>query len=354
MRGIRRLPGLELTGCADLRTDVAHRRAVDVGTRAYGSVEALLADDEVDVVLDLTPPAAHEDVNLAAIAAGKHVYSEKPLAATLEGAARVGAAAKSRGRVLGCAPEVFLGSAGQTARAAIDRGEIGDIIGAAAFVIHSRLEEWHPDPRAFFAKGAGPALDVGPYPISALINVLGPATHVASMSRIGTPTRRVTSPGRVVDEVPVTVPTHVVGAVGFESGALASVMLSFDVWPDHQRRGTLPPLEIYGSLGMLSMANPDTTDGDVRIRLHGDGDWRVLRPVVPEVGPSGRVVGGFRGLGLADLAGALRGEPHRTHWSLAYHVLEILTALEQGGPAGAVRDIRSRCERPAPVTAWWL
>lgn len=354
VRGLRALPGLEVVRCASRTVEKARRRATEMGITAGGSVDDLLADDAVDVVVDLGPPAAHEPINLAALAAGKHVYSEKPLGIDLATATRIGEAAEASGRLLGCAPEVFLGSAGQTARAAIDDGIIGDVIGGSAFVVHSRLEEWHPDPRAFFAKGAGPALDMGPYFVTALVNLLGPATHVSGMSRIGTPTRTVTSPDRVLDEVPVSVPTHIVGAIGFESGALVSVMLSFDVWPRRDRSRTLPFAEIYGSKGMLSLVDPDTTDGDVRVRLHEDDEWRVLPPVLPGVGPAGMVTGGFRGLGVADLAGALSGRPHRTHWSLAYHVQEILSALERTGPDGEVVTIGSRCERPSLVTEPWL
>jgi predicted dehydrogenase len=351
--GIRVLPGVRVVRVADVDLERARRRAEELAIPAQGTVDELLRDPNVDIVVDITPPQAHEATNLAAIAAGKHVLSEKPLATSLAAAKRVGEAAEAAGVKLGSAPEVFLGSAGQTARQAIDRGDIGEIVGASAFVIHTRLEEFHPAPLAFFSPGGGPALDMGPYFVTALVNCLGPVSRVGAMSRVGRETRPVTSPGRTTDSVDVTVPTHIVGALKFESGAMASIMLSFDVWPRRDRSRTLPFIEIYGTEGALSLADPDTTDGDVLIKMNADDDWRVIPPALPSVGPRGLVTGGFRGLAVADLMGALDGEPHRTHWSLAYHVLDVLLALEESGTDGSLRDVASRCERPAPVTTPW-
>ena len=350
--GMRSLPGLEVAACADVNRDAARARALELGIPRAASVDELIADPAVDVIVNLTPPTAHEQVNLAVIAAGKHVFSEKPLATGVDGARKTIQAAEAAGVLLGCAPEVFLGSAGQTARRAIDDGLIGEPIGATAFVEHTRIEEWHPAPGPFFSPGGGPALDMGPYPLSALVNCLGPVERVVAMSRIGSPVRSVTSVGRDRDEVDVTVATHDVGALRFAGGAMASVMLSFDAWPATDGSRTLPWVEIYGTRGTLSLPNPDITDGDVRFRGPRDAGWQVLTPVLPTVGPAGLVWGGFRGLGIADLQQALEGGSHRTSGRLALHLLEVELALTNAGPDGTIHVVENSCDRPDVVTRW--
>lgn len=345
LTGMSRFGGLRVAGCADADQPRADAAAARYGIRAYPSVAALLADPDVAVVVNITPPQAHAEVSAAALRAGKHVYTEKPLSATLREADEVMAARVAAGCRLGCAPDTILGSAAQTARAAVDRALIGDPIGAAAFVTHSRAEEWHPDPGFLFRAGGGPLLDMGPYYIASLVNCLGPVTEVMAMARIGATPRQVTAPGRLTDTIDVTVATHASGVLRFASGVIGTVLMSFDIWSQD-----LPFVEIYGTAGRLRLPDPNGFDGDVLVKLNDDTDWRRADPVIA---PSGRADTDdqmLRGMGVADLARSLAGEPHRTSAEFGYHVLDVLESIERSSREGTEASLKSTCERPAPLT----
>lgn len=346
-RGLGRFDALRIVGCTDLDPALAAAAGKRYGVRVFDSAEALAAEDSVDILVNLTPPLAHETVTRALIQTGKHVFTEKPLTASFASAVPLVDEAAKRGVLFGSAPDTFLGSAGQTARAAVDGGLIGEVIGASAFVTHSKAELWHPDPSFLFARGGGPALDMGPYYIAALVNLLGPVSSVYASARIGSTQRPVSTPGRRVDSVEVSIPTHASAVLDFESGASATVLMSFDVW-DHE----LPFIELYGSKGTLSVPDPNNYDDGVRVRLHGDEAWTALSPVI----------GGFttgvpaddhplRGPGVADLAAAIRGEPLRCSAEFALHVLEALDAIA-GGTDG-VKKLTTTCARPEPTKETW-
>ncbi|MFG3254563.1 Gfo/Idh/MocA family protein [Streptomyces sp. NPDC048172] len=344
VKGMARFPRLSLTGCADLDHARAVKAAAEHGIAAYDSVEALLADPDVDIVVNITPPVAHAAVTTQAIRAGKHVYVEKPVAATVAEAEPLTALAQERGVRYGSAPDTFLGSAAQTARAALDDGAIGTPVGATAFVTHSRAETWHPDPTFLFAPGGGPGLDLGPYYLTHLVNLLGPIATVSGLSRIGAPVRTVTSPGRTVESIEVTTPTHAAAVLGFTSGVIGSLQMSFDVWNHH-----LPFIEVYGTEGTLSLPDPNGFDGDVRVRRNLDAEWTTLPPVLPPSGPLDMEVQMLRGSGVDDLAGAVDGAPHRASAALAFHVLEALEAVERSSTTRQVVELSSTVGRPAPM-----
>lgn len=243
----------------------------------------------------------------------------------------------------GSAPDTFLGSASQTARKALDAGRIGTPIGASAFIGHSKAETWHPDPRFLFQPGGGPVMDMGPYYFAILVNLLGPVRSVTAASRIGAPTRTVTAPERAVDSIEVTVPTHAGAVLTFASGVIGTTQMSFDVWDTD-----LPFMEIYGTEGTLSLPNPNHFDGDVRLRRHGETEWRVLEPTVGPFGAVGTREQARRGLGVRDLADAVEGGPHRANASFAFHVLEALCAVDEASRQGRVVELDSTCDRPRP------
>lgn len=344
VQGMARYPRLRLTGCADLDHARALKAAAEHGIRAYDSVDALLADPDVDIVVNITLPLAHAAVSAQAIAAGKHVYVEKPVAATVAEAAPLTAMAGGSGVLFGSAPDTFLGSAAQTARKAIDDGLIGQPVGATAFVTHSKAETWHPNPGFLFAPGGGPGLDLGPYYLTSLVNLLGPIATVSGLSRIGAPVRKVTSPDRVVESIEVTTPTHAAAVLGFASGVIGSLQMSFDVWNHH-----LPFIEIYGTEGTLTIPDPNGFDGDVRLRGNHEEQWRTLPPVFPPSGPLDMEVQMLRGAGVDDLAGAVDGAPHRASAELAFHVLEALEAVETSSRTRQVVELTSTAERPAAM-----
>ncbi|NUU21990.1 MAG: Gfo/Idh/MocA family oxidoreductase [Streptomycetaceae bacterium] len=344
VRGVERFPELRIVRVADVDPDRAKRGAELVGPAAkYGTPEELFADPAVDIVVNITPPTVHAPVTEAALRAGKHVYVEKPITTDLAVARRQLALAAELGLTLGGAPDTFLGSGGQTARSVIDAGTIGEPVGATAFVTHSRAEIWHPDPTFLFKPGGGPVLDMGPYYITQLVNCLGPVAEVYGKSRVGAPTRTVTAPDRLVDTIDVETDTHANAVLTFASGVLATLVASFDIW-DH----SLPFIEIYGTLGTLDIPDPNTYDGDVKFRLHGQDAWTVVPPVVPVQGPADSFEHQLlRGPGVADLAASLRGGPHRASAPLALHVLEVLDAITASGARGTPLAMTTTCERPA-------
>ncbi|MEZ0076103.1 Gfo/Idh/MocA family protein [Planotetraspora sp. GP83] len=341
IQGMRRFAGLEVVRCADIDGSRAERAAKQAGLSVWGSVEELLADPAVDIAVNITPPSVHAAVTMAALDAGKHVYVEKPLAATLPDAAGVLARAEATGRRLGVAPDTFLGSACQTARSAIDQGLIGRPVGVTAFLTHNRAETWHPDPTFLFKPGGGPVLDMGPYYLSWLVTCLGPVMEVIGATTTGSRRRQVTTPGRLVDTIDVEVATHASAVLRFASGAVGTAMMSFDVWDAH-----LPSIEIYGTQGTLSLPDPNGFDGDVLLKRWDSEGWRLLPPVTPPGGPDEQRL---RGRGVADLAASLSTGVQRATGALAYHVLEVLTAIETSSRERRVVVIGSTCDRPEPV-----
>ncbi|MGP4043871.1 Gfo/Idh/MocA family protein [Streptomyces sp. 2A115] len=336
-------PELEIVRVGDIDVARAKQAATDHNIPAWGDDTELYADESVDIIVNLTPPVHHARTITTALEAGKHVYVEKPLATTVEEGRYVLDAAARSGRVLGSAPDTFLGSASQTARKAIDAGLIGTPIGVSAFISHSKAEAWHPDPRFLFRPGGGPVMDMGPYYFAILVNCLGPIQTVTAASRIGAPVRTVTAPNRAVDAIEVTVPTHAAAVLTFASGVIGTMQMSFDVWDT-----ALPFMEIYGTEGTLSLANPNHFDGDVRLRRHGDTEWTVLEPVVELFGAVGTREQARRGLGVRDLANAVEGGPHRANSSFAFHVLEALCAVDEASRQGHVVELASTCDRPQP------
>ena len=342
--GLRREP-LELVACADLDLNRAEQKAAEHSVPRACSPDELMADPDVDLVVNLTPPLAHADVSLTALRAGKHVWSEKPLAATLEQARELVAAAEETGLRLGCAPDTFLGGGLQTSIKLIDDGWIGDPVAGAICVSEVGYEHFHPDVAAFYGPGGGPALDLGPYYVTALVAMLGPVARVTGLSRATFSERTILTGPRRGQPIPVQVPTHLTGALELASGALVTVLMSWDIASTH-----LPFLEIYGTDGSLSSGNPDLFDCAPLVRRAGEEELRLPPPAPGEL-PWSPIPLAFdgnvgRGIGIADLAESIQtGRPHRASAELALHVLEVLLALARGGGI----DIESRCERPAPL-----
>jgi predicted dehydrogenase len=327
---------IELAACADLDADRAAALSARGGFPAVAP-DALLADPNIDIVLILTPPAAHARVARAAIAAGKHVYTEKPLAVTRDDAAAMLSEAAAAGVRVGAAPDTFLGGGLQTARAVIDSGAIGTPIAVSATVAHLGPEGWHPNPGIFYARGGGPLLDVGPYYMTALVSMLGPITAVTAVGRGAGSERLIGSGPRAGETVTAEVPTTVFATLAFESGVVGGLTASFDaVWSE------APHFEIHGTAGSLVLGDPDQFDGEVRYRPRGAKAWEDI-PLQFD-GSVGR------GIGLADFIDAIRtGRPHRASGELAFHVLDVLLAIETASTSARTEHVTSRVERPAPL-----
>ncbi|MEA2418134.1 MAG: hypothetical protein QOE60_340, partial [Thermoleophilaceae bacterium] len=351
--GLGRLGAIELVACADLDVTRAEQKAAEHHVPRACSPQELMEDPNVDLVVNLTPPLAHAEASLAAIRSGKHVWSEKPLAPTLEAAREVVDAADDAGVRLGCAPDTFLGGGLQTSIKLIDDGWIGEPVAAVAMVSEHGYEHFHPNVAPFYGPGGGPALDLGPYYVTALVAMLGPVARVTGFARATFPERTILTGPRLGQRIPVQVPTHVTGALEFASGVLATVLMSWDIWATH-----LPYIEVYGTEGSLAVANPDLFDGVSEVRRCGVEELRLPPPVpggVPwmpfPLAHDGDV---GRGIGIAELAESIQaGRPHRASADLAYHVLEVLRAFEQSANPIGQMEIETRCERPTPLPMTW-
>lgn len=329
-------PGVRIAATADL--DPARAAAVAErfdGCRAL-TVDQLIADPDVETVLNLTTPTAHAEVALAALRHHKNVFGEKPLAPGMEDASRIVAAATPSTWV-GCAPDTVLGTGVQTARAAVDAGRIGRPVAAAATWVSSGHEAWHPNPDFYYSEGGGPLLDMGPYYLTSLFHLLGPVKRVAGASSRPRSVRRIASGPRAGEEIPVEVDTHVTGVLEHVDGAISTVTFSFDAAATQAAA-----IEVHGETGTLCLPDPNCFDGEVTLRGPGQDAWST-------VPTSAGYERGGRGVGLLDfVTGGARSDG-----SIALHVLEVMTSLLDSAHTGERIELTTTAERPplVPLTA---
>lgn len=330
---------LELVACADLDEKRAHSQAEKYGIPKSCSVDELLADNDIQLIINLTIPKAHASVCIQALEAGKHVYTEKPLAVTCEEGKQILEIAKKNNLRVGSAPDTFLGAGIQTAIHLIEQGEIGIPIGASAFMINRGHEHWHPNPAFYYDVGGGPMFDMGPYYLTALVSLLGPIERISGSTRISYPERTITSEPKAGTKIQVITPTHISGTIDFASGAIGIITTSFDAFG-----GTsLPPIEIYGSEGTLLVPDPNTFGGSIKLRKRDEKEF-VDVPLLYGYSQNSR------GLGVADMAQAIiDGNKHRANGNLAYHVLEAMYGFHDSSNNGTHYKMESMCERPAPL-----
>ncbi|PZE75813.1 Gfo/Idh/MocA family protein [Curtobacterium sp. MCBD17_019] len=331
------LPGLRLTAVADVLEDRAAAVAAAAGVQAL-AVDDLLTSPDVDVVLNLTIPAAHASVATRAVAAGKHVYGEKPLALSTAEAAPVLEAAARAGVRVGSAPDTVLGTGIQTARAAIDDGLIGTPVGAAVAWSAPGHELWHPAPGFYYQPGGGPLFDMGPYSLSSLVTFLGPVARVSASATRSDRRRTIGTGPAAGTDIDVSVDTHVVAILEHVDGSVSTVTMSFEVWATRA-----PLFEVYGTAGTLGVPDPNRFSDPVSVFVAGSDAWREL-PVAGGYADAGR------GHGLADMAHAIAtGRPHRASGALAFHVLDVMESITRAAAEHRVLEIASRVERPEPV-----
>jgi predicted dehydrogenase len=341
---------LAFTACADIDATAAERQARRFAIEAR-SPKALLNSDDVDIVLNLTIPEVHAEVSLAAIEAGKHVYTEKPLATTFPDGLAVVAAASAKGLRVGVAPDTVLGAGLQEARALVDSGAVGRPLTGLAAILGHGMEHWHPNPGFFFRPGGGPVFDMGPYYLTALVTLLGPVASVQAAGQIGFTERTVTTPGSAIlgRTIRVETLTSVQGLLDFASGAQVTFLASWDVW-----RHSVPPIELHGETGSLRVPDPNWFGGDPKI-ARGREDWQ-------DIETQGRTFGvanwprdkpiraNYRGLGLADMArGILDRRPHRANGEIGLHVLVVMAGLVTAATERRAVTIEQTCERPPPL-----
>ncbi|NKL59573.1 gfo/Idh/MocA family oxidoreductase [Rhizobium leguminosarum bv. viciae] len=350
IRGAARSSQINVRSVADIREDAARSQASAMGV-GYATIDELLADPSIEIVINLTVPNAHADVSRRILEAGKHVYSEKPLTVSVEQAQALLHFADERGLRVGCAPDTFLGASHQACRALLDEGRIGKVLGGAASFLSRGMEAWHPNPDFFFKPGGGPVLDLGPYYITVLVNLLGPVRTVTATASTGYPTRRIGSGDRADEEIIVETPTSYSALLTFESGARFTLDASWDVWK-HQRS----PIEIYGTEGSLLVPDPNFFGDEPKVSQRAE-EWQAVDISAFAFGDrnrtlrTGREVADHRSIGVVDMALAIKnGRPHRASGELALHVLEVLLAIGRSARESQVIEVGSRCERPIPVS----
>ncbi|MFF2094233.1 Gfo/Idh/MocA family protein [Paenibacillus sp. NPDC058174] len=329
-------PSMEIVACADLDVARAVAKGEEFGIRGC-SVEELLADPDIQLIINLTIPQAHAAVCLQALEAGKHVYVEKPFTVTREEAQQVLELAERKGLLVGSAPDTFLGGGIQTCVKLIEDGWIGQPIGATAFMMSGGHESWHPAPEFYYQKGGGPMFDMGPYYLTALVAMLGPISRVTGSARISFPERTITSQPKHGQKVEVEVPTHVAGLIDFAAGAVGTIVTSFDV----KGGSVLPHIEVYGSAGTLRVPDPNGFGGPIRLCRAGSNEW-------VEIPLAFGFTDNSRGIGAADMAKAIQsGRKHRANGNMAYHVLEAMHGFHDASEQGTHYVMKSTCERPA-------
>lgn len=340
--------GVEMRACADVNGEAAAARAREFGLRAE-TVPGLLAAPDIDIVVNLTVPAAHYEVSRAVLDAGKHVYSEKPFVLSVrEGTDLARRAARHKLRV-GSAPDTFLGGAHQRARALVDSGRTGRITSGVCHVMSHGMEHWHPNPDFFFQPGGGPVLDLGPYYITDLVQLIGPVRRVAALSSIPSPQRTITSKPRFGQTIRVETPTTIHAVLEFVSGAVVTFNSSWDVWSHGHA-----PIELYGEKGTLFVPDPNFFGGEVRM-TDRDKPLKALPAfahpfAVPNQDTPRGAVANYRTAGLADMAQAIISDrPHRCALDMSLHVIEIMTGILKAGETGRFVAMQTGCERPAPL-----
>jgi predicted dehydrogenase len=355
MQNMPLFAGVKLVACADIRPEAAEARAGRFGIDAL-SVDDLLRRDDIDIVVNLTVPTAHFAVSHAALTAGKHVFTEKPLTVSVADGRKLVEEAHRRGLLLGCAPDTFLGAGGRLARQMVDADKIGRVLAGSAFLMSHGMEHWHPDPEFFYKPGGGPILDLGPYYIGVLVNLLGPVARVQAQGTKGFAERIVTALGpRTGQRITVETPTTITALLGFSAGAHVTLAMSWDVWKHGH-----PAIELYGTEGSLRVPDPNFFGGTVGF-TERDGEWQdasaagmpygkpnYRAPAWPESRPS---QANYRCLGLAELASAATsGTPHRSSGRVALHVLETMYGILDAAESGRTVAIETQIERPAAMT----
>jgi predicted dehydrogenase len=340
LRNLTAFPDVTVLVCADLDADRAKAQAAAYGVPGWGSPADALGHPGVQLIVNLTVPVAHAEVTRAAIAAGKHVWSEKPLTLDVDSARALLTEADAAGVRIGCAPDTVLGAGLQSARRLIDSGAIGTPLSALTLLQGPGPQSWHPDPEFLFAPGAGPLFDLGPYYLSVLAVLFGPARRVAAVGRRPRESRVIGSGPRAGAEFTVAVPTYVAALAEYAAGQAASLLFS---WDSPLSRGGF--VEVTGTEATLAVPDPNRFDGDLRVRRAGDDDWTVI----PATGAAAG-----RGSGVVDMVRAIRaGAPHRASGELALHVLEMMAAIERSALSAAFEPVLTRFAAPAPLDPQW-
>jgi len=336
----KNFPIVEMAAVADLDPARAKAQAEKYGIPKVYTVDEIFKDKSIEIILNLTVPKAHVPIGLKAIKAGKHMYAEKPLGTDRADGKKLLAAAKKAGLRVGCAPDTFMGSGIQTARKLLDDGAIGKPVAFTAFMMCPGHESWHPSPEFYYEVGGGPMFDMGPYYLTALLNLLGPVKRVMGSATIAIPERTITSQPKKGKKMKVETPDHIAGTIEFENGAMGAIVTTFATqFSEHNGK---QPIMIFGTEGTMRVPDPNGFDGPVHYRKTGDDEWTWQKPTF--------VKGYGRSVGLADMAQAIRSNrPHRASAEQAYAVLDLMQAFLDSSDQGKAIKPTTKYERPAAM-----
>jgi predicted dehydrogenase len=338
----KNFPSVKIAVVADLNREAAEKKAAEFGVPRVLGVDELIADKGIDIVLNLTIPKAHVPIALAALEAGKHTYCEKPFGIDRVEGQKVLDLAKKKNLRVGCAPDTFMGAGVQTARKVLDEGMIGRPVGFTAFMMMRGHETWHPSPEFYYEPGGGPMFDMGPYYLTALLNLFGPIKRLSGATSIAIPERTITSQPKFGKKIKVTTPDHYVGTIEFANGAIGTIVMSFAIM--HAEMNWKQPIAIFGTDGSLLVPDPNGFDGPVAVKLSDDKDWREI--------PHQFVTGYGRSVGLADMASAIRtGRQFRPNGELAFAVLDAMQGFLDSSQTSQFHIPKVKFERPAPMRA---
>jgi predicted dehydrogenase len=338
----KNFPIVEIVACADLNAEAAKKRAEEFKVPKVMEVEELINDRGIDIVLNLTVPKAHAPVALAALEAGKHTYAEKPFGVNRAEGQKVIDAARRKNLRVGCAPDTFMGAGIQTARKLIDEGAIGRPVAFTAFMMGRGHESWHPSPEFYYEVGGGPMFDMGPYYLTALLNLLGPIKRLSGLASIAIPERTITSKPKFGKKINVQTPDHICGTIEFEQGAVGTIIQTFATY--HAPMDWQNPIMVYGETGTMKVPDPNGFDGPVFIRNADDKDWQ---PVEHQF-----VKGYGRSVGLADMAYAIgSGREHRANGQQAFAVLDAMQGFLDSSQQNKTVTPTIQYKRPAPMPA---
>ena len=335
-----------VVACADINIEAAKSSAEKYNVKAF-SVDDILANDDIDVIINLTIPSAHKEIIMKSLNAGKHCFSEKPLAMNFNEGLEISELASSKNLYVGCAPDTFLGAAGQKARSLIEDKKIGDVVLGTFNLMSHGMEHWHPNPDFFFKPGAGPVFDVGVYYITQLVNLIGPIKSISSLSGTATPERTITSEPRNGEKIKVETPTTLMGTLEFHNNAKIQFFCSWDVWK--HKHSTI---ELYGLEGSMIVPDPNFFSGDILIS-HKEEDWQVINNdkmllgIPNKTDNNGDKIANYRGIGLSDMINAISNKRQsRCSLDLAVHVLEAMEGIIKSSDERVIYNMKTKPNQP--------
>ena len=335
-----------VVACADINIEAAKSSAEKYNVKAF-SVDDILANDDIDVIINLTIPSAHKEIIMKSLNAGKHCFSEKPLAMNFNEGLEISELASSKNLYVGCAPDTFLGAAGQKARSLIEDKKIGDVVLGTFNLMSHGMEHWHPNPDFFFKPGAGPVFDVGVYYITQLVNLIGPIKSISSLSGTATPERTITSEPRNGEKIKVETPTTLMGTLEFHNNAKIQFFCSWDVWK--HKHSTI---ELYGLEGSMIVPDPNFFSGDILIS-HKEEDWQVINNdkmllgIPNKTDNNGDKIANYRGIGLSDMIDAISHQRQsRCSLDLAVHVLEAMEGIIKSSDERVIYNMKTKPSQP--------